>query len=486
MERATTLERRLANFRAATRPRPLDTPWSRAATTDLADRMALAVEGEVVRTALGTVVRCEVPAHPIPIDRDRLARLPGQPPADVPLVCLDTETTGLATAAGTVAFLIGIGWWEGDAFRQVQLLLPDHAHEPALLQVLADHIPPEAWLVTYNGKGFDWPLLTTRYRLARRPPPEHAGHLDLLPLVRRVFRHRMLDARLPTAESTLLGLQRVGDVDGWQIPGRYLDFLRGGPADPLVEVVRHNDQDVRSLARLIRYVECGYADREARATAPRGDLAGLARAFARVGRFDEALECLDAAIEAEPPRVAQPTVAAPIPFPVGGGGRRRVRETATEWWQPGYRPDFGGPNRRQDRLPGLERPVAFAAPWSEERLYLDRAHVLRRLGRIDDACQAWSTLAASPGRIGVVAAIELAKLREHRKRDLVGAFEAATRGLAAAERRRRIGRPEPALESNLLRRLDRLRRRLAAASAERPRRPEPGTTTAGHGYTAHS
>ena len=465
MERATTLERRLANFRAATRPRPLDSPWSRAATTDLAERMAFAIEGEVVRTALGTVVRCEVPSHPIPVDRERLARLPGQPPPHAPLVCLDTETTGLATAAGTVAFLIGLGWWEGEAFRQVQLLLPDHAHEPALLQALAEHIPAQAWLVTYNGKGFDWPLLTTRYRLARRPPPDHAGHLDLLPLVRRLFRHRMLDARLPTAETALLGLERVGDVDGWQIPGRYLDFLRGGPADPLVEVVRHNDQDVRSLARLIRYVECGYADRDARASAPRGDLAGLARAFARVRRFDEALECLDAAIDAEAAQVPAITAPTPIPFPVGGGAARRVSETATEWWQPGYRPDFGGPSRRQERLPGLERPVAFAAPWTEERLFLDRAHVLRRLGRIDDACQAWATLAASPGRIGVVAAIELAKLREHRQRDVVGAFEAATRGLAAAERRRRIGRPEPVLEANLLRRLERLRRRLSGSVA---------------------
>ena len=470
MERATTLERRLANFRAATRPRPLDTPWSRAATADLAERMAFAIDGEVVRTPLGMVVRCEPPAHAIPVDRERLARLPGQPPPNAPLVCLDTETTGLATAAGTVAFLIGLGWWDGGAFRQVQLLLPDHADEPALLEVLAGHIPAESWLVTYNGRGFDWPLLTARYRLVRRAAPEHAGHLDLLPLVRRVFRHRMVDARLRTVESTLLGIERIGDVDGWQIPGRYLDFLRGGPADPLVEVVRHNDQDVRSLARLIGLVERGYGDPDARASAPRGDLAGLARAFARIRRFDEALECLDAAIDAEAAPLVPVAVPPPIPFPVGAGGARRVREAAAEWWQPGYRPDFGGPVRRQEVLPGPERRVAFAAPWTEERLHLDRAHVLRRLGRIDDACQAWSTLAASPGRIGVVAAIELAKLREHRQRDVVGAFEAVTRGLAAAERRRRIGRPEPALEANLLRRLDRLRRRLAAGPAVRPRR----------------
>ena len=179
MERGATLERRLANFRAATRPRPLDTPWSRAATPDLAERMALAVDGEIVRTGRGTVVRCAPPLHDIPVDRERLARLPGQPPADVQLVCLDTETTGLATAAGTVAFLIGLGWWERDTFRQVQLLLPDHADEPALLELLAEHIPADAWLVTYNGRGFDWPLLVARYRLARRAAPEHAGHLDL-------------------------------------------------------------------------------------------------------------------------------------------------------------------------------------------------------------------------------------------------------------------------------------------------------------------
>jgi hypothetical protein len=118
------------------------------------------------------------------------------------------------------------------------------------------------------------------------------------------------------------------------------------------------------------------------------------------------------------------------------------------------------PRRRPEPLPGYQQPAAFAAPWSEERLFLDRAHVLRRLGRIEDACDAWRALAASPGRLGVVASIELAKLREHRFGDHVGALEAATRGLAAAERRRRLGRPEPALEANLEHRLARLRRRL--------------------------
>ena len=273
----------------------------------------------------GLVVRCTTEPREIPLDRVSLAALPGQPPPDVPLVCLDTETTGLATATGTVAFLIGLGWWEGDRFRQVQLLLPDHADEPALLTALAGYIPLDGWLVTYNGRGFDWPLLVTRYRMARRAAPLHGGHLDLLPVVRRLFRHRLEDARLRTVETGLLGMVRHGDIDGSEIPGRYLGFLRGGPAEPLAAVVRHNDQDVRSLARLLVLLASGYGTPEARRTAPAGDLGGLARAYARAGRLSEALECYDVAFDAEPQpvpvRPARP--ARPADRSVAPAGARR-------------------------------------------------------------------------------------------------------------------------------------------------------------------
>ncbi len=124
-----------------------------------------------------------------------------------------------------------------------------------MLDALADYLPPDAWLVTYNGRGFDWPLLVTRYRMNRRTPPVLAGHLDLLPFVRRVFRHRMADARLKTVETELLGMRRGHDIEGWEIPGRYLEMLRGGSIEPIAEIVRHNHEDVRSLARLLAHAE---------------------------------------------------------------------------------------------------------------------------------------------------------------------------------------------------------------------------------------
>ena len=232
-----TLERRLANYRAtlAAAGREAgdrgDGGIGRG-SIELGRRLADAVDGELLLDPAGPVVRCEPATVILPLDRERLAGLPGLPPPDVPLVCLDTETTGLATASGTVAFLIGLGWWEDDRFRQVQLLLPDHPAEPGLLGRVAAHIPAAAWLVTYNGRGFDWPLLVARYRMMRSAAPSLAGHLDLLPFVRRVLRHRMTDARLRTVETEILGTVRHGDVDGWQIPGRFLDFLRGASAGP--------------------------------------------------------------------------------------------------------------------------------------------------------------------------------------------------------------------------------------------------------------
>jgi hypothetical protein len=558
---SSALDRRLARYRAATRgavaPGPRPAVRTSPGAIELATRLAEAIDAEVVRTPEGVVVRAEQESRTLPVDRARLAALPGQPPTDVPLVCLDTETTGLATAAGTVAFLIGLGWWEQDRFRQVQLVLPEHAEERALLTVLAAAIPCDAWLVTYNGRGFDWPLLVARYRLAGRAAPAHAGHLDLLPVVRRLFRHRMPDARLRTAEAELLGLHRYDDVDGGEIPERYFGFLRGGPAENLVAVVRHNDQDVRSLARLLGHLEAALGDAAERAAAPAGDLGGLARAYAREHRLAEALACLElattrtedvrrrvadsgiavsetpgagtwgsaerwaAARSASPasaafdsdsertepveellidwwrPQVAPSRHEQPVPWQTnlqrqratdagrwsrighdasptnsrnGGFGPgsvpRPVEGEEDAWWSPARPPDFGGrPLRAAAAAPMVSpRSEAFDTPWTAERLGAERAHLLRRLGRYADAAEAWTALAAGPSRLAIVAAIELAKLREHRLRDHSGALAATAHGLNLVERRRRVGRPEPRLEADLRRRLGRLKRRSVAGA----------------------
>lgn len=443
---AATLSRRLALLRG-TAATPGETAWGlpapppRPSAADLAARLAAAVGGEAVRTASGQLVRVEPPPIAVPLERPRLAALPGQPPPDVPLVCLDTETTGLGSGAGTLAFLVGLGWWEGERFRQLQLLCPDHGDEPALLAALAAAIPADAWLVTYNGRGFDWPLLVTRYRMERRDAPPHAGHLDLLPVVRRLFRHRLGDARLQTVEREMLGLRRDEDVAGWEIPDRYLAFIRGGPAGPIAAVVEHNAEDVRSLARLLQHLDTWYADADRRRQAPAGDLFALARGFARERRLEEALGCLDAAEAGwRPPALGSPA------------------------WP------FGAP-----------RPAP--ATVAREQIRSERARTLRRMGRHDEAAATWETIAQGGGIDAARAWIEVAKLREHLLRDLAGALAAT----AAAERvlawLRSLDAPEPGLDAAVAARRRRLERRrsrtLAAVDRGRSAAPPELTPAAG-------
>lgn len=422
MSSPAALGRRLAAYRAA-HPGAVAAPTgARIPSRELAERLARAVDGEVARGERGTVVRVEPVPVSVSIDRDRLAGLPGQPPPDAPLVCLDTETTGLGTATGTLAFLVGLGWWRGPRFEQLQLLIPDHADEPALLDALAEALPPDAWLVTYNGRTFDWPLLVTRYRMDRRSAPALGGHLDLLSHVRRLFRHRLDDARLATVERDVLGVRREGDVPGWEIPSRYLDFVRGGPARPLAAVLSHNADDVTSLARLLAHLDACYADSSVRPLAPAGDLVALARAFTRDRRHHDALDCLDEADAA---------------------------------WRP---VTFGS----------AAWPFGVAAPspalLSRERIRVERARTLRRLGRTQEALAAWEALAAGGGPAAPRAWVEAAKVREHALRDPVGALRAAESAGRAAERAMLRWGGDPEFDVALAARLRRLRRRAPAVS----------------------
>ncbi|HEX4898133.1 MAG TPA: ribonuclease H-like domain-containing protein [Candidatus Limnocylindrales bacterium] len=475
-----TLERRLANFRLGlARPEVVV-----RGTSAGAERLAAEVDGELIRTAGGCFVRVEGRGDVVPIDRERLARLPGQPPADVPLLCLDTETTGLATAAGTLAFLVGLGWWEDRRFRQVQLLLPDHADEPALLDALRALIPAGSWLVTYNGRGFDWPLLVARYRMVRSGPPAHAGHLDLLPVVRRLFRHRMPDARLQTAETELLGHRRGRDVEGWEIPARYLQFLRDGEPARLVEIVRHNDEDVRSLARLLAHVDTRLADVAARRDAPAGDLAGLARSFAGDRRFAEALECVDAAIATGPATTPAGVGREAVAIPIARPEPHLVREELDPWWSPRRRPDYGGRFGRPGAASAWRAAATdrLDAGWTPTRLATERARLLRRLGRYAEAETAWLGIADAGGTLGALAWVEIAKIREHRRRDPEAALAATLAALRLAERRRFVGRPDARFERDLIRRATRLRGRIARRAASHS--PEGGPPGAGPSETA--
>jgi uncharacterized protein YprB with RNaseH-like and TPR domain len=225
--------------------------------------------------------------------------------ADGPVMFLDLETTGLSGGAGTVAFLVGIGFFENGAFRTRQFLLPGFASERALLHAVAECLGDAGCLVTYNGKTFDLPVMETRWLFHRQPLAwTDLTHLDMLHVSRRLWRARGDDpeasCRLVFLERDLFGVERVGDVPGMEIPGRYFDYIRYGDAELLEPVLHHNRLDLLSLAlltaRAIRLIREAVAERGPIITNPQERLA-VGRELLRLHQRSAAEACFRAVAE---------------------------------------------------------------------------------------------------------------------------------------------------------------------------------------------
>jgi uncharacterized protein len=202
---------------------------------------------------------------------------------------LDLETTGLAGGAGTYAFLVGCGWFDGGVFRLRQFFLADFGAERALLEAFGELTGNLACVVTYNGKTFDLPLLETRFSLQRMPTPfAEVAHVDMLHPARRMWRHEEVECRLTYLEQALCGHERESDVPGFEIPSRYFQYVRSGDARPLQAVLEHNRLDIVSLAMLTARAAQLLEDGPSAAMAGR-EAFGLGRLYERAGLIDDAL-----------------------------------------------------------------------------------------------------------------------------------------------------------------------------------------------------
>ncbi|HXH21409.1 MAG TPA: ribonuclease H-like domain-containing protein [Dehalococcoidia bacterium] len=341
-----------------------------------------------------------------PVLADRLA--PGLPGLDLRAAAfLDIETTGLSGGTGTYAFLVGLGTFEAFSFRVRQFFLADPSGEAAMLSELTDALDRRGLVVTYNGKSFDLPQLATRYTLSRLLGPlQGMFHIDLLHPARRLFGRRLESCRLADVEREVLGLRRPGDVPSWLIPGLYFAFIRRRDLAGLHPVFEHNTLDVLSLPSLLAALN------SAAGAAAEGDAAHLLA----LGRWDEQ--------------------------------RGRLQEAASLYrraWLAESDPHTGG-----------------EAAWRLARL-------LRREGAWDECAAVWRAEEASAASIVRVvrARVELAKMAEHRDRDLPRALTLARAAAALLQRHPSVARSLPRTNASLAHRLARLERRTASASLGR-------------------
>ena len=322
------------------------------------------------------------------------------------LLYLDTETTGLAGGTGTYAFLVGVGFFDGDHFEVRQLFMRDLDEEPALLTALEEIFQRFDGFVTYNGSGFDLPLLETRFVLGRRRFPGTVFHVDLLGPARRLWSDRLADCRLGTVEQHALRFTRDDDLPGALIPTVYFEYLRRKRPDELPRVFEHNRHDILSLAALTGWV----ADAVVRAPVPDFEpeaLAGLGRLL-ELTEPERSLACYRMALDS-----------------------------------------------------GLPTPF-------RERLLLRLAQGEKRRARWDEARALWEAAARAPRDFDPRPWEEIAKVHEHRRRDLPAARRVVEEALELARRHRASERVLAAFEHRLERLARRLERSVGFSAARLP------------------
>ena len=207
------------------------------------------------------------------------------------LLFLDTETTGLSGGAGTLAFEIGLGFIDARGMVIRQYVMRDYGEESAMLAEIASLLPRFDTLVTFNGKSFDIPLLESRMVMHRiRVHLTDWPHLDLLHACRRVYKLRLGRCSLSALEEAVLGESRTDDLPGAQVPQRYFDYLRTREFALLEDVLRHNRQDVESLASLTGHLCSAFREPEQLAHAE--DAFCVGRTLLRGGHTEEGRRCL--------------------------------------------------------------------------------------------------------------------------------------------------------------------------------------------------
>ncbi len=304
---------------------------------------------------------------------------------------LDTETTGLSGGAGTVAFEIGVGFITPRGMVIRQYVMRDYGEEAAMLGEIAGLFDRFDTVVSFNGKSFDLPLLESRMVMNRiRLKVTQLAHLDLLHAARRVYKLRLGRCNLASLEAAVLGRQREDDLPGSQVPQRYFDYIKTREFALLEDVLRHNFDDVKSLALLTGHLCAVF--RAPQALEHPQDIFSVGRTLLRGGDVQRARGC----------------------FKILG----------------------------HSTLSG-QAHMHLAASYKKERDWQEMI----------SSCE--SMIASGEG--GVWPYIELAKYYEHIGRDIPRALSFAGAALRYALNMAPLYGVDPAMESQLRRRIDRLR-----------------------------
>ncbi|MDD3776528.1 MAG: ribonuclease H-like domain-containing protein [Actinomycetota bacterium] len=165
---------------------------------------------------------------------------------------LDIETMGLYNMP---IILIGVGKIKKGSITVKQYLARGLEEEAAVLYLLKHHISSHTAFITFNGRMFDIPMIRQRLCYYGLNHDLDRIHLDLLPLCRGFWKHKLDSFRLSSLEQNILGIGRDQDLPGFMVPQFYQRYIQTGNIGTLIPVIRHNQQDIFSLGKLFSLLQ---------------------------------------------------------------------------------------------------------------------------------------------------------------------------------------------------------------------------------------
>jgi tetratricopeptide (TPR) repeat protein len=265
--------------------------------------------------------------------------------------------------------MVGLGFFEGDDFIVQQFFMRDYSEEKASLTLIKERVERFQFLVTFNGRHYDIPLLETRFILSRMLTNiREMPNFDLLYPSRKIWKGVFDNCRLVTLESKLLGMERGEDIPSEWIPYLYFDYIRTGDGQKIHPVFYHNEMDILSLVALAGRIHLIYHDPLASRPRKGVEHFALGRLYMEHGYPEKAIPCFEIALK-----------------------------------------------RCDDDL-----------AWEVMRWF---SRVLKKIGQVEKARSLWEEMATWPDQKDAFPYIELAKYHEHRLKNWEGAIVYVDRAL---------------------------------------------------------
>lgn len=215
---------------------------------------------------------------------------------------LDLETTGLSGGTGIVPFLVGMGYYRDDKFYVIQYFLGELAEEERMIQEIDQFLSEMNFksVVTFNGKGFDIPLLETRFILHRQPLLlSELPHLDFLYAARNLWRHKHESCRLYHLAREVVEADRAEDIPSAEIPWRYFHYLNTGNFELIEPILYHNQEDILSLLGVVVIGSRIFSEEGREELVDAMDLYGAGKVMEKIGEVEKSVHFFQRALSGE-------------------------------------------------------------------------------------------------------------------------------------------------------------------------------------------